>query len=84
MIPALIDFLDKNKEFIDEFTPTQTWFIRLEDKLKTSYPILYKNFFAEISFDILAMREPERAIITYSSDRRHGLGIRFNDTNSLC
>lgn len=80
MIPALIDFLDKNKEFIEGFTPTQIWFIRLEDKLKIRYPGLYRNFFAEISFDILALREPEMAVITYDSDNRYSLGIRFSGT----
>lgn len=81
MILALINFLDENKNFINEFTPTQTWFIRLEDKLKTSYPILYRNLFAEISFDILAMREPGMAVIAYDSNHRYSLGIKFSEGN---
>ena len=80
MEPSLVKFLDENKEFIDEFTPTLSWFIRLEDKLKTSNPVMYRNFFAEISFDILAMREPEMAVIAYDSDHIYGLGIKFNNT----
>lgn len=81
MIPILVKFLDENKEFIDEFTPTQSWFIELENKLMTSIPLMYRNFFAEISFDILAMREPEMAVIAYDNDHRYGLGIKFNNTN---
>lgn len=83
MIPALINFLDENKNFINEFTPTQTWFIRLEDKLKTSYPILYRNFFAELSFDILALSEPEMAVIPYNDDHRYSIGIKFFNGNCL-
>ena len=81
MISLLVKFLDENKEFIDEFTPTQSWFIELENKLMTSIPIMYRNFFTEISFDILAIREPEMAVITYDDDHRYGLGIKFNNTN---
>lgn len=81
MIPLLVKFLDENKEFIDEFTPTQSWFIELENKLMASIPLMYRNFFAEISFDILAMREPEMAVIAYDNDHRYGLGIKFNNTN---
>lgn len=81
MIPSLVKFLDENKEFIDEFTPTPSWFIELENKLMTNNPVMYRNFFAEISFDILAMREPEMAVITHDPNHRYGIGIKFSDKN---
>lgn len=81
MILALIKFLEDNRKFIDEFTPTQSWFIRLEDKLKTNNPAMYRNFFAEISFDILAIREPGMAVITYNSNHRYSIGIKFSNGN---
>lgn len=81
MEPSLVKFLDDNREFIDGFTPTPSWFIRLEDKLKASYPVMYRNFFAELSFDILAMSEPEMAVIAYDSSHRYFPGIKFSNTN---
>lgn len=77
----MVKFLDDHRKFIDEFTPTPSWFIRLEDKLKASHPVMYRNFFAEISFDILAIREPEMAVIAYDNDHIYGLGIKFNNIN---
>lgn len=79
MILILIKFLDDNRKFIDEFTPTESWFIRLEDKLKTYSLAMYRNFFAEISFDILAIREPGMAVITYNSNHRYSIGIKFSN-----
>ena len=81
MILILIKFLDDNRKFIDEFTPTGGWFIRLEDKLKTYSQAMYRNFFAEISFDILAIREPGMAVITYNSNHRYSIGIKFSNGN---
>lgn len=81
MIPSLVKFLDDNRKFIDEFTPTQSWFIRLEDMLKTDNPAMYRNFFAEISFDILAIRGPEMAVIAYDSNHRYSIGIKFSEEN---
>lgn len=83
MAPILIKFLDDNREFIDEFTPTESWFIRLEDRLKTNIPIMYRNFFAELSFDILALSEPEMAVIPYNDDHRYSIGIKFSNGNCL-
>lgn len=81
MILILIKFLDDNRKFIDEFIPTESWFIRLEDKLKTYSLAMYRNFFAEISFDILAIREPGMAVITYNSNHRYSIGIKFSNGN---
>lgn len=82
MILALIKFLEDNRKFIDEFTPTESWFIKLEYKLKTYNPAMSQNFFAEISFDILALREPEMAVITYSpGHRNNSIGIKFSNGN---
>lgn len=80
---SLVKFLDDNREFIDGFTPTPSWFIRLEDKLKASHPVMYRNFFAELSFDILALREPEMAVITYDSAHRYSIGIKFPEGDCL-
>ena len=79
MAPILIKFLEDNRKFIDEFTPTESWFIRLEHRLKTNIPIMYRNFFAELSFDILAIRKPGMAVITYDDDHRYSLGIEFSE-----
>ena len=83
MEPSLVKFLDDNREFIDGFTPTESWFIKLEDKLRTYSRAMYRNFFAEISFDILALREPEMAVIAYNDDHRYSIGIKFSNGNCL-
>ena len=83
MDSSLVKFLDDNREFIDGFTPTESWFIKLEDKLRTYSRAMYRNFFAEISFDILALREPEMAVIAYNDDPRYSIGMKFSNGNCL-
>ena len=83
MIPILIKFLDDNRKFIDEFTPTESWFEGLGYRLeaKVNNRSTYLTFFAELSFDILALREPEMAVIAYDSNHRYSIGIKFSEEN---
>lgn len=85
MDSSLVKFLDDNREFIDGFTPTKDWFIGLGYRLeaKVNNRSTYLTFFAELSFDILALREPEMAVITYDSAHRYSIGIKFSEGDCL-
>lgn len=80
MDSSLVKFLDDNREFIDGFTPAKDWFMGLESRLeaKVNNRLTFLIFFAELSFDILALREPGMAVITYYSNHRYSIGIEFS------